>query len=216
MPARKKTDADKQPMAHNRYKVTLHFYEDLLGSVPDTQEVYESYVQAKVRSTNGNGRAYADELQTLSVAKDKTDFHRLGNTPILYDYVIKGFMKESCAHLRQVGGWNYSTELTAYKTLINAAILIKPRRIPLQLAAGPTYDFARILRADTAQGPRTLPVCSVTAKPGTWLEFEMEVIGNKITEALLTEWFDHAAWVGLGQWRSGGWGRFTYQLTSIA
>lgn len=213
MPPRKKTDADREPMRLAKWHVRLDFYEDLLGSVPDTQKVYEEYVQGRARA---NGKYVRDELETLSVARDKTDFHRLGNTPILYEYVIKGYLKESCAHLRGVGGKNHSTELTAYKTLINSAILIKPRRIPLQLAAGPTFDFARILRGDTAQGPRTLPVCSGAAKAGTWLEFEMHILGNRITEAVLCEWFDHAAWVGLGQWRSGGWGRFDYQLTSIA
>lgn len=219
MPPRKKTDADSEPMALRKYHVRFDFTEDILGSTPDTQEVYETYVQAKVRTANVNGH-YAtngrDELETLSVARDKTDFHRLGNTPILYEYVFKGFMKESCAHLRALGGKTLSSELTTYKTIINAGILIKPRRVPLRLAGGPTFDFSRILRTDTAQGPRNVPVCSVSAPANTWLEFEMHVMGNIITEALLTEWFDRGEWVGLGQWRSGGWGRFTYQLTSIA
>lgn len=55
---------------------------------------------------------------------------------------------------------------------------------------------------------------SDTCPSGTTLEFTVMVLGQ-VSEALLIEWLDYGALLGLGQWRSGGWGVFTYQMQHL-
>ena len=52
---------------------------------------------------------------------------------------------------------------------------------------------------------------SDTAPVGSWIEFELWIMGA-VPKTLLTEWFDYGALRGLGQWRNAGYGTFTYEM----
>ena len=192
------------------YRVTLIFTEPILGSTPDPK-AYTTYVAQKAID---NGKYVSDELATLAdQPRGKTGFHRVGSKPVIYDYVIKGYLKEACTALRRVDG-TVSKAVTAHKTKIDTLVMVEPRRIALKLRK-PTYDMERPLRADTPQGPRVTLVSSTTAAEGTVMEFTVKVLGNQITETLLREWFEYGQYSGLGQWRSGGWGRFTAEVAAV-
>lgn len=192
------------------YRVTLTFTEPLLGSTPDTK-AYEAYVAQKAID---NGKYVSDEMQTLvDQPRGKTGFHRDGSKPILYDYVLKGFFKDACTALRRIDG-TLSKSMSAHKTKIDSLVMIEPRRIELRLKK-PTYDFSRPLRAETAQGPRVTLVSSTTAPEGTEMTFTIRVLGGVVNAQLLAEWLEYGQYSGLGQWRSGGWGRFVAEITPI-
>jgi hypothetical protein len=194
-----------------QYKVTLTFIEPILGSTPE-HDAYKTYV---AQQAIDNGKYVSDEMQTLvDQPRGHTNFHREGNKPVLYDYVLKGYLKEACTALRRIDG-TLSKKMTAHKTKIDSLVMVYPRRIALQLRK-PTYDFSRPLRADTAQGPRVTLVSSTTAAEGTVMEFTVSVLGGAIDEALLREWFEYGQYSGLGQWRSAGWGRFTAEIAPVA
>jgi hypothetical protein len=161
-----------------------------------------------------NGKYVNDEMQTLvEQPRGKTGFQRDGTTPVIYDYVLKGFMKEACSALRRMDG-TVSKSLTAHKTKIDTLVMVEPRRIPLRLRK-PTTDLERPLRADTPQGPRVTLVSSTAASEGTLMEFSIKVLGGVISEAMLREWFEYGQFSGLGQWRSGGYGRFIAEITAV-
>lgn len=192
------------------YKVQLTFIEPLLGSTPDAK-AYTTYVAEKAIE---NGKYVSDELQTLvEMPRGKTGFHRDGSTPVIYDYVIKGFCKEACSALRRMDGTE-SKRLTSHKTKIDQLIMVEPRRIPLSLRK-PTTDLERPLRADTPQGPRVTLVSSTAAAEGTSMQFTVKILGGVITEEQLREWFEYGQFSGLGQWRSGGYGRFVAEITAV-
>lgn len=192
------------------YRVTLTFTEPILGSTPDPK-AYTQYVAQKAMD---NGKYVNDELATLvDQPRGKTGFHRLGSKPVLYDYVIKGYMKEACTALRRMDG-TLSKGVSAHKTKIDSLVMVEPRQIELRLRK-PTTDMERPLRADTPQGPRVTLVSSTAAAAGTTMEFTVKVLGGQISQELLTEWFEYGQYSGLGQWRSGGWGRFTAEITAI-
>lgn len=192
------------------YRVTLTFTEPLLGSTPDAK-AYTAYVAAQAIE---NGKYVSDELATLvEQPRGKTGFHREGSTPVIYDYVIKGFCKEACTALRRMDG-TVSKTLTSHKTKIDQLVMVEPRRIPLKLRK-PTTDLERPLRADTPQGPRVTLVSSTAASEGTVMEFTIKVLGGVITAEMLAEWFEYGQFSGLGQWRSGGYGRFTAEITAV-
>lgn len=193
------------------YKVCLTFAEPILGTVPDSENIWKEYVQSKATANGRMSPDMADELDTLHVAKGRTGFHRDGSTPVIYDYAVMGFLKEACGSIKAAGHKGPSSAIKNYKNVIGAAVLIKPRRIPIRLS-GPTFDVERPLRAETPMGPRVALAASVAAPAGSRLEFTVDVLGDKITLPMLEEWFDYGARKGMGQWRSGGWGRFDYAI----
>jgi len=193
------------------YKVKLTFTEPVLGATPKDPEVYAGYIASKAALTD---ELLAEELATVEKVEEKgwTGFHMLNDSPILYDYILKGFFKEACGALRRVSGTK-SAKVTAYRKVITGLVFVTPRRIPLVLPDGGALGILeRPLRAQTAQGERVALARSDTCPPGTTLEFTVTVLGQ-VEEALLREWLDYGALLGLRQWRSGGYGRFTYEMT---
>lgn len=137
-------------------KVRLTFTEPLLGTWPSNQNVARDYIASK----SPDAATIEDEIAALGVDatadKAMTIFPRSADgKPILYDYQIKGFFKDSCGMLARIGGKtetgkkravNESGKLTAYKKIIDGLIFISPRQIPLQLS-GQMAECQRPLRA---------------------------------------------------------------------
>ena len=195
------------------YKVTLRFTEPLLGTVPLDKSIYASFVADDAPDEE----AIDEELATVleSDDKGKTGFHRMEDgTPFLYDYVIKGFMKDACGMLRRVRG-SESKALPAYRKVIDGLVFVDPRQIPLVLPDGEVLgELSRPLRAQTAQGERIALATSETCPEGTTITFELSVLGQADPD-LLEEWFDYGRLRGLGQWRNASYGRFTHELKQV-
>lgn len=110
-------------------KVRLTFTEPLLGTWPANQNVAREYIASK----GPDAATIEDEVAALGAdaAADKamTVFPRNeAGQPILYDYQVKGFFKDSCDMLGRIGGKdekgkkkavNESGKLTAYKKIID-------------------------------------------------------------------------------------------------
>ena len=187
-------------------KVRLTFTEPLLGTWPANQNVAREYIASK----GPDAATIEDEVAALGAdaAADKamTVFPRNeAGQPILYDYQVKGFFKDSCGMLGRIGGKdekgkkravNESGKLTAYKKIIDGLIFVGPRQIPLILN-GEMTECQRPLRAQ-------IPA-------GSTCEFEITCMDDAHEKAVL-EWLDYGKLRGLGQWRNSGKGRFTYEL----
>jgi hypothetical protein len=191
------------------YQIELTFTEALLGTVAKDTEIYTNFIASKGENT-------VDEIGTVpDPEQGVTGFHTVDGNPILYDYVIKGFFKDACSMLRRERG-TLSGNLPAFKKVIDGLVFVKPRQITLRLPDGANLGkLERPLRAQTAQGERVALACSESAPAGTWLAFTLTA-GGGVSTALLREWLDYGALRGLGQWRNGGYGTFTYTLEEIA
>ncbi|NQW94166.1 MAG: hypothetical protein HQ446_09055 [Polaromonas sp.] len=67
----------------------------------------------------------------------------------------------------------------------------------------------RSLRVMTMQGPRVTIARSDCMPAGTTLEFTVQMLKNRgYTEEILHKLFNYGRYEGIGQWRSGGNGRF--------
>lgn len=206
------------------YKLKLTFTSPLLGSSPSSPTVYTDYIAAKAEGAM-NGDA-AEEVNTLRkrTAREEEDetvkrtvFHRdeLGR-PCIYNYVLKGFFKAACSasknrdDIKPVSG-----SLRNHKTHINNLVVVKPRLLTIRLVK-PTAVLERPLRAETAQGPRVALAASEVVEAGASIECQVIILSDKmISEEMLREWLSFGEFQGLGQWRSGDWGQFTYELTPI-
>ena len=124
-----------------KYRIT--FETPLLGTAPMDVEIYANYI-LDAQAANGGD----DELASIREDKGKTGFHRNEEgLPILYDYVIKGFMKDACGMLSRVDG-SESKKLKAYKKIIDGLVFVFPRQIVIR-NAGEISTLQRPLRAET-------------------------------------------------------------------
>jgi hypothetical protein len=190
------------------YQVKLVLTEPLLGTAPLNKELYAEYIAGRV-----NDFDVLDEIDSVPDAMEKgtTGFHRdANNAPILYDYVIKGFFKDAAGMLRRVEGTK-SSKLTSYKKVIDGLVFVRPRTIPI-VTGSEIGILERPLRAQTAQGERVALSRSEMIAAGATITFTLELLSDKLEPAVV-EWLDYGANRGLGQWRNGGYGTFTYEMT---
>lgn len=197
-----------------KYKLTITFREDLLGSTPLNMEIYTDYVASK--HPDGQAAAAA-ELETLEdfSSRGKTGFHRdEQGRPLFYDYVVKGFFKEAWQKVREHKD-SHASKLKAGKSKITGHLFVEERHIYIERKE-PEYVLERPLRAETMQGPRVALTASDAIPAGATLTCTLVVLApHIITQELLTELLEYGRWSGLGQWRSGGYGRFDYELTAL-
>ena len=194
------------------YKVRLTFTEDLLGTAPLNEDLYREYIQSKHPKAEGD-----DEIDTLTVdeemVKGMTGFHRTPDgTPILYDYVLKGFFKDACGMLNRAPNKDRK-KLAAYKKVIDGLVFVEPREIEIEVV-GDESICERPLRAQTPKGERVALAVSQAIPAGSSIEFAVMVLGV-ISKPRLEEWLVYGRLRGLGQWRNSGKGRFTYELTEV-
>lgn len=185
-------------MEYTDYKVKIRLAEDLLGTIPKNKEIYAQFVASKVAEAQG-----LEEVETVQEICQKgwTGFHADEEGPFLYDYAVKGFLCEAARTLKQFG------LLKQLQDKFKRYVFVLPRRVRL-----PEIDvepLERPLRAMTALGPRVTLARSDVVKAGAELTFTLRVLEvSGITQNCVKEVLSYGALMGLGQWRSGGFGRF--------
>lgn len=192
----------------SKYTITLTTTEPILGTAPLNKELYAEYIASRVNDTD-----VLDEIDSVpdAIEKGTTGFHRdPDGAPILYDYVIKGFFKDAAGMLRRVEGTK-SSKLTSYKKVVDGLVFVRPRTIPIVTSAE-VGILERPLRAQTAQGERVALARSEMIETGATITFTLELLSGNL-EPAVREWLDYGESRGLGQWRNGGYGTFTYQMT---
>ena len=192
-----------------KLKVKLTFTESILGTSPANEEVYRDFIGTKAP----DAATVEDEVAALGadavVEKGMTVFPRLEDgTPFLYDYQIKGFMKDTCGGLRKVKGTK-SEKIKAFKKEIDKLIFPEPRCIPIMFD-GKITECQRPLRAQTMQGERVSLAISEQIPAGATAEFSIVMLSDDHEEAV-REWLDYGRFSGIGQWRNSGKGRFTWE-----
>ena len=192
----------------NTIIVRLEFNEELLGTASANPEIHSDYIA----SLAPDAESRAEEVASVGAAevteKAMTIFPRNADgQPILYDYQIKGFFKDSCGVLRKVKGTK-SEKIKAYKKEIDGLVFVSPRMIPLHMPSE-MGNCQRPLRASTAQGERIALANSEAAPAGTWIEFDVKCYTDTMYDAVY-EWLDYGEDRGIGQWRNSGKGRFSW------
>lgn len=190
-------------------KVRITFFEELLGTANADPHIHEEYIASKAPDAPSR----AEEVEALGVEevvdKQKTIFPRdAEGNPIVWDYQIKGFFKDSCSALRKVTG-SYSSKVKAYKKEIDGLIFPEPRQIKINFE-GEMGNCQRPLRASTAQGERIALANSETIPAGATLEFKVVCLTDSHMN-VVKEWLDYGKYKGLGQWRNSGKGRFEWE-----
>ena len=191
-------------------KVKITFTEAILGTWPNNPDIAADYIATKAPNYDDIEK----ELDALpaedQIRKGMTVFPRTPDgIPAIYDYQIKGFLKDSVGMLRKVKG-TVSSGFKAYKKEIDGLIFVAPRMIPIQFEGG-IGSCQRPLRAQTPQGERVSLANSEEVPAGATIEVEFSYY-NKVHRDLIVECLDYGRLRGIGQWRNSGKGRFTYEI----
>ena len=191
-------------------KIRITFMEELLGTASANPDIHREYIASKAP----DAESLEEEVEAIGVdaalEKSMTVFPRnKDGRPILFDYQVKGFFKDSTAVLRKVPG-SKASKVKAYKKEIDGLLFVSPRMIPLDMPS-PLSTCSRPLRAQTAQGERVALSTSEAAPAGTTVEFTISALTKDMFE-LAKECLDYGTLRGIGQWRNSGKGRFTYEV----
>ena len=196
-------------------KIKITLLEEVLGSSPSNDELLASYIASKAPTSNLTAEE-VDTIKAQNAEERVTVFPKLADgTPFLYDYQVKGMLKDSCRALAAAGKAGYPggkacAALKAYKKAIDGLIFVYPRAIPYDLH-GMKMDYCeRPLRASTPMGERVSIAKSESVPAGATAEFEIECLDPAL-EAMVRECLDYGTKRGLGQWRNSGKGRYTWQ-----
>lgn len=190
-------------------KVKITFTEELLGTANSDKDIHSEFIASKAPDAPSR----EEEVEAVGVdeveRKEMTIFPRnTDGQPIMWDYQIKGFFKDTCGALRKVTGTE-SSKIKAFKKEIDGLIFPEPRQIVIKFD-GKMGTCQRPLRASTAQGERIALANSETIPAGATIEFTVKCLLDSHIKAV-KEWLDYGVFKGMGQWRNSGKGRFTWE-----
>lgn len=200
------------PYMVDECEAEIQMVEPLLGSSPESKRLYEAFIASKTNERNGS-----EEMDTLleeGNAPGRTVFHRDEHGLFLWDYQLKGFLKETANRFKDLYG------IKAMRDKVESYVYVFPRRIRLLSSDGqpltqPDGDLQRPIRAMTPQGPRVSLVASEQVPAGARMRFLVRIFGNgqrkafdEIRPDTVLGLLQFGETSGLGQWRSGGYGRF--------
>ena len=197
-------------------KVRITFVAPLLGTAPGNKDIYEEHIG----KNSADKDRVKDELKSLPAdeleEKGKTVFHRTADgRPMLYDYQIKGFIKEVFGVFTEFGklplGPKKEISKYTHKRIVDNFIFVYDREIPLSADASDLTECVRPLRATTMRGERIALSCSEQAPTGTTIECTIEWLHAGL-EKYITQALDYGAKKGIGQWRNSGMGRFSWEV----
>ncbi|MFP3156321.1 hypothetical protein LQZ18_18235 [Lachnospiraceae bacterium ZAX-1] len=194
-------------------KAKITFIEPILGTSPTDPEIYESYIG----NNAPDAPSLSEEIEAVGreevIEKGMTVFPRNENgKPMLWDYQVKGFLKDACGVLGRVKageGKTLSSSIKAYKKIIDGLIFVFPRQIEINTDKEIT-TCQRPLRAQTAQGERIALAMSEEIAQGATIDIEIRMLDGA-HEPIVKEWLDYGVLRGIGQWRNSGKGRFTWE-----
>ena len=204
------------------YDLTMELTEAMLGSLPASPDILATYVQAKAREMGvPDDDLLAEiaalpkgELQEQLTEEKSTCFARDGDKLFLWNYLVKGFLKESGNVQKDVLG------IKALRFKLDQYLFVSPRQLFL-LREGESIlksddIYTRPIRVMTAQGPRV----SIAASERVYLPVSLcctlvviEAGWKILTELVLRELLNYGQFHGLGQFANGGFGTFAYRLS---
>ena len=186
----------------------------ILGSMPASPAIRTMYISSKAPASE-----LQDEEDSLDFVEDKgiTVFSRDGdNRLFVWDYVLKGFFKAALNALRTQEG------ILMERGKVDKYIFIAPRRLFLRRNGEYIIDedeqLERPLSARSARGEYTALAASEAVNDPWKITFEVTLIPNSstqrskpITWEAIEAALDYGRYLGIGQWRNAGYGRFVWK-----
>lgn len=202
-------------------KIKITLTEEMLGTKAANHDVFADFIASKAPDDD----LRKQELDTAEHREEAgtTIFHREPETGeiIIWDYQIKGFLKEAADIMRQSATEEKPEEgkkktrgkkWGSAKSKFDNFVFVYPRIIGLGKKEADTI-CERPLRCQTMQGPRVSVARSEVVAAGTSFEIEIKILeGGPVSKEMVLQCLDYGQYKGLGQWRNSGKGRFSYEI----
>lgn len=219
-------------MKKKEYKLKIELTEPMLGTVPKDPDIFKRFLIGKLRKKlekmeEGEEREEfeekikkmeAEEVATIEETEEGswTGFHSDEAGLFVYDYFIRGFLKNSGNVQKD------ELEIRAIRSKIDKWLFVFPRRIYVEDNSSGSIKkkaddiLERSLRVRTPKGERVTLARSDCVKIGSVLNCTLTVLKPKLfTEKVIREILDYGQYQGLGQFRNGSYGRFKYTLKAV-
>lgn len=199
-----------KPMKVEKLNIKLTFVESILGSMPADPAVYTKYIAEKAPAEWLKDEEVEDAEKFADPDKNVTVFPQDSQGLFLYNYHLKGFVKEAGNTLKD------QLKIKNLRSKIDNYVFIEPRKIYLTRPGGQIITeeddiLERPLRGKTMQGERITLVASERVRPPVEIEFEIQLLQHpEIRLDTLREILNYGMFKGIGQWRNGGWGKFKW------
>ena len=189
----------------------------LLGSSPANPSIRSAYLASKSADPVGISEeeaAYLPNVEERGITvflQDDED-----SSCIYLDYQVRGFFKSALNALEA------DNKVKQARCKVDKYLFVFPRKIHILRDGERVYDTdedcERSLRAETMQGPRTTVTASEQIEAPWQMEFTLKLLknnGSKSSSALtweaVEEALNYGQLCGMGQWRTGGHGRFKWE-----
>ena len=191
----------------------------LLGSQPANPDVRAAYIASKAPTEWQ--RAEENDMLPDDERGVTVFLRRLGDDALsMMDYVLVGYLKSACKSLSAQNG------IQQAESKVGTYVFVEPRTIPILRNGEPVIEedsvLERPLRAQTMQGPRVALASSEQVDDPWTLEFSIRLLINEgtakskpVTWEAIEDALDYGRLKGLGQWRNGGYGRFTWERVDV-
>ena len=223
MPGRKKKAVKKGMWL--RYQVELQMTGRFAASLPRTREEITAMLEQRMPVNPPEDYTPIEELAEevaakVAPAEGEEDHEEVkfgwatfpkDDNGLYYEgRCVRGHLKD-CA--TQVRGF-LEPEVKALKAKVANKVYVVTDVIPLG-AKEPAGTEARYVQVMTRMGPRsTIKYVEYLEKPE--LTFELKVFNDGvITPEILNTIFEYGSIHGMGQERSQGWGRYTFNITEL-
>lgn len=208
-------------MKTSELKVKVTFIEPILATNSGNAAVQEEFIAMKAPDAEKT----KEELEALpkeeQIEKASTVFVKDDKGLFLWDYQWRGYLKENIGALIELGEVTGLSKWT-YKRAVDQCIFVIPRRIHFMREGKhimkPDGSLQRPLRATTMQGDRVALARSEQINAGATMELMIRVFESSnaksnwknVNQELVIMALQRGEMCGHGQWRSGGFGRFTF------
>lgn len=192
-----------------KMSVRITFEEDLLGSWPADPAVLTRFISSKAPDAILETEE-GDTIPERNRESGLTVFPEDGEGVFLYNYMLKGFLKESGNILKD------ALKIKNLKHKIGNLVFVGPRRLAIYRDGGRIIEcddvLERPLRAETRMGPRVTLVGSERIAAPAYIDAAIELIPNKDVDMdVIRQLLEYGKFKGLGQWRSASFGVFSWQ-----
>ncbi len=199
-------------MQMEKLKVKITLQEDMLATKAANKDLFTDFIASKCADDDKRKQ----EIETAEHCEEAgtTVFHRHPESGelMIWDYQVKGFLKEAGDVLRASKHGDELKPWRAMKKKVDNNVFIFPRMITLGKTE-PDSVCERPLRAQTMKGERVSLTRSESIAAGTSFEIEIQVIeGGPVKMDMVKQMLDYGALKGLGQWRNAGWGRISWEV----
>lgn len=177
-------------------------------------------IKNALRNANQQGERDVDLRGRTIFLRDEN------NRPVLMEYVMRGFLKSAWRACKAIDG---STSAKHKKGIVEIERYLffhgteghkDTRYIVLKNSSARSKDadidwLERPLRANTREGERVALISSEIIRD-VYFDCRVENIApNIITQEWLEEMFWYGKYIGIGQWRNAGYGRFDFRLMPL-